>query len=113
MQNEKARARKIHRVFLLIDLIFMVGLFYTQVLIIQKDYSSSTFEETKDFLVVLIESLTAFEEGVFSLLLVVSACYITSWVTKSTGKRQNTCLLIWHIINLILLIAITISVSIF
>ena len=42
-------------------------------------------------------------EIVFSLLLVVSACYITSWVRKSTGKKQNTCLLTWHIVNLFIL----------
>ena len=47
--------------------------------------------------------LPSFLEVVFSLLLVVSACYITSWLGKSTGKKQNTCLLTWHIINLFIL----------
>ena len=42
-------------------------------------------------------------EIVFSLLLVVSAHYITSWVRKSIGKKQNTCLLTWHIVNLFIL----------
>ena len=42
-------------------------------------------------------------EIVFSLLLVVSACYITNWVRKSTGKKQNTCLLMLHIVNLFIL----------
>ena len=42
-------------------------------------------------------------EVVFSLLLAASACYITSWVRKSTGKKQNTCLLTWHIVNLFIL----------
>ena len=48
----------------------------------------------------LIQLLPSLLEIVFSLLLVVSACYITSWVKKSTGKKQNTCLLTWHIVNL-------------
>ena len=47
--------------------------------------------------------LQSFLEVFFSLLLVFGACYITNWVSKSTGKRQNTCLLTWHIINLLIL----------
>ena len=54
-------------------------------------------------IVFAIDLLPPSLEIVFSLLLVISACYITSWVTKSTGKKQNTCLLTWHIINLFIL----------
>ena len=49
------------------------------------------------------ELLPSSLEIVFSLLLVVSACYITNWVRKSTGKKQNTCLFTWHIVNLFIL----------
>ena len=34
-----------------------------------------------------IDLLPSLLEIIFSLLLVVSACHITSWVRKSTGKK--------------------------
>ena len=51
----------------------------------------------------LVLLLPSFFELISSLLLVVSACYITNWIRDSTGKKQNTCLLTWHIINLFIL----------
>ena len=41
---------------------------------------------------------------VFSVILVISACFIASWVERSTGKKHNSYLLAWHVINLFLLI---------
>ena len=52
-------------------------------------------------------------EVVFSLLLVVSAYYITIWLRKSSGKKHNTCLLAWHIVNLFILTIIIALYAIF
>ena len=60
-------------------------------------------QEKKVRIVFLAQLLPSFLEIAFSLLLVISACYITSWLKKSTGKKQNTCLLTWHIVNLFIL----------
>ena len=49
---------------------------------------------------------------VFSLALAFSAYHIANWVTKSTGKKRNSCLLILHFVNLFILIAATISYAI-
>ena len=46
-------------------------------------------------------------EITFSLVLGLSACYIANRVKMSTGKKQNTCLLAWHIVNLLILIVVT------
>ena len=39
-------------------------------------------------------------------ILVVFAYILTRTLRKSTGKKQNTCLLIWHAVNMIILILI-------
>ena len=52
-------------------------------------------------------------EILFSLILALSACYIASLVRNSTGMKSNTCLLIWHIFNLFLLITTTVIHAIF
>ena len=63
-------------------------------------------DETTRLLFVLY-LLPAVLEAVFSLILAISACLIANWVTQSTDKKQNTCLLAWHLINLFLLVAST------
>ena len=55
----------------------------------------------------IVQFLPAIFEIVFSLILAVSACYIANWVNKSTGKKHDSCLLIWHILNLFMLIALS------
>ena len=57
----------------------------------------------KKFEILLLPSIL---EVVFSLLLVVAACYIKSWVRKSTGKNKTSHLLRWHIVNLFILIIV-------
>ena len=52
-------------------------------------------------------------EALFSSILAISACQIASQVKKSTGRKQNTCLLTWHIINLFLLVIILVIFAIF
>ena len=71
---------------------------------------SGRFSSSLKFVVYLLSPIL---EVVFSLILALSACYISTWVRKSTGKKSNTCLLIWHIFNLILLITATILHAIF
>ena len=61
--------------------------------------AKTTLDE-RNILVFLYYQLPAFLEVVFSLILVVSAYYITRWVKQSSGKRYNICLLTWHVLNL-------------
>ena len=52
-------------------------------------------------------------EVVFSVLLTISACYIANNVRSSTGKKQNTCLLTWHVFNLLILIIVTVFIAVY
>ena len=49
----------------------------------------------------------------FAVLLVSSAIYLAGSLKQSTGKKQNTFLLMWHIVNLILLTLVLIPKAIF
>ena len=40
----------------------------------------------------------------FSLILAGSAFYLAKSVRKTTGRKYNTCLLNWHIVNLVVLV---------
>ena len=71
---------------------------------IKYDFSQTEWQIITFVLFIFPSSL----EVVFSLLLIISACYITSYVRNTTGKKQNTCLLIWHIFNLLILIIVTV-----
>ena len=51
--------------------------------------------------------------ALFMLSLVISAFKLSSSIKFSTGMKQNTCLLNWHIFNLFLMFAITIFVGVF
>ena len=112
MQNEKTRAKSIKRIFLFIDLLLMVtipavfGFLWYQ---FYHPKDGITHQQIGSAIRYLPPSL----EVVFSLVLVFSACYIASWVKNSTGKRQNICLLTWHVINLFILIANTTVLSIY
>ena len=48
-------------------------------------------------------------DAIIATLLVISAYILSKLLTKSTGKKQNTCLLRWHIVNLFLLTSILIA----
>ena len=39
-------------------------------------------------------------QGVFTVLISYSACYITNFVKTKSNQKPNTRLLFWHIINL-------------
>ena len=71
---------------------------------IKYDFSQTEWQIITFVLFIFPSSL----EVVFSLLLIISACYIASYVRNTTGKKQNTCLLIWHIFNLLILIIVTV-----
>ena len=44
-------------------------------------------------------------EAVFSLILTIAVIILSISIKKHTGKQQNICLVNWHIMNLLLLIA--------
>ena len=105
LKKEKARATKIKRVFLLIDITIILMQLSTMGILTFEFRNAKEHDEklrTK-FEILLLPSIL---EVVFSLLLVVAACYIKSWVRKSTGKNKTSYLLRWHIVNLFILIIV-------
>ena len=60
----------------------------------------------------LINLLPPILVTVFSLILALSAIYIAKLVKQSTGRQQNTFLLVWHFINLLLFITVLASYAI-
>ena len=52
----------------------------------------------------LVEYFKPLLESIFSLILACSAFYLMKLVKVTTGKKQNICLLICHVLNLLLLI---------
>ena len=100
MKNEKARSRAIHRVFLAIDVLFMIAILCIIYSILPKSWIiTADARHNRDLLFCLLSSL----EVIFSAFLVFSAFYIGKWVTKSTNKKRNYCLITWHVINLSIL----------
>ena len=77
------------------------------------EFITAQSHDAKDRTIFVFGIFPAILEVVFSLLLSISACYIATWVVRSTGKKQNTCLLIWHIVNLLVLIVVNTLVSYF
>ena len=51
----------------------------------------------------MVRLFSPFLEAIFSLVLVISALYLAKSVREYTQKKQNTCLVNWHICNLLLL----------
>ena len=62
--------------------------------------------KAKDFFALMYLSFAPISEALFSLILVVSACYIGAWVKNYTKNKQNSCLLTWHFLNLLVFVAI-------
>ena len=114
MKYWKARTKLTYIVFLFIDITLMVILPLIQQFLEHEWFARyQTKGKTWTRLGFSINLLPSCLEAVFSLILVISACQIASWITRSTGKRQNTCLLTWHVINLFLLAAVTTLYAIF
>ena len=91
--QERKRIRKINRLFIVFDIIVVIALFITQYYILVKfssgrDVMWNNF--IKDFGI----------QGIFTMLISYSACYITNFVKTKSNQKPNTCLLSWHIINL-------------
>ena len=112
MRNEKARSATIHRLFLFIDIIMMV-LIPCTVGFIHHEQQIAQDTVVRDRIGFVIELMIPILEVLFSLTLTISACYIASWIKESTGKKQNNCLPIWHIINLFLLITVLTCLCVF
>ena len=45
-------------------------------------------------------------DAVFSLILVISAFYLAKLVKVKTLRKQNTCLVVWHVCNLLSLVVV-------
>ena len=47
-----------------------------------------------------------------AILLALSAYYLSSNIKKLTGKSQNTCLLVWHIVNVFLMAVFYLAIGV-
>ena len=113
IQHEKIRAKLIHRVFFVVDIVITICLLSTQGFLWHKLLNFDNSDSRWHRVAFALELFPTILEVLFTLLLTISACYIASYVRGSTGKKQNTCLLIWHVFNLLILIIITLFIAIF
>ena len=111
MKHEKARAQKIDKIFLFIDIILMalIPTIGGLLLPVYVGASSRDWFIRYEFFLYLYGSGS---QVIFSTILALSACIIASQLTKSTGKKQNACLITCHVINMFLLVATTALVGI-
>ena len=59
--------------------------------------TNSTFESCFDLL--------------FGCSLAASAYYLSKFMSQFTEKKQNTCLLVWHIVNVFVMTAVYVSIA--
>ena len=95
------------RTFLIIDILFtiLVPGFYGLLVLMYEEVKS---QETANRINLAIVSFPGVLDVIITLILASSAYYLAKFVKNSTGKKQNTCLVIWHILNLL---ALTIVVA--
>ena len=107
MKHERAKSQSVKMLFLLIDIVLMILIPSIECYMLYKMWTAKNQEVANSdwFMIYLYPSIL---EAVFSLILTLSAVYIAKWVKKSTHKKQNTCLLYWHLINLVLLVVMLI-----
>ena len=106
IQSVKDRNKKIHRIFLVVDILvtlFIMAL-YAFLQYKELDYLDSEDRDAYKSINFMIALYPSILEAICFLILAGSAFYLTRSVRKTTGKKQNTCLLNWHILNLVLLI---------
>ena len=110
IKKEKLRHNQIIIRFKLLDVLVIVAI-----------YGSSSYLQYKTFyegeqeqdIALALEFLNPVLSFIIALLLVISACYMTRLLKISTGKKQNICILAWHIVNLFVLTMILIPKAIF
>ena len=115
IQSVKDRNKKMHRIFFAIDIlaaliIIALATFLEYKFFVYHDRRDWDAIHNMNFMLFLYPSIL---EITFSLILAGSAFYLTRSVRKTTGKKQNTCLLNWHILNLVVLIVTLTMYAIF
>ena len=104
---EKSRIKKINRKFSILDLGVVIVFLIVYTILAWAQYienakfkldANSTFEMCFDIL--------------FGGSLACSAIFLSKFMTKVTGKPQNTCLLVWHVFNVFLMAAVYVSIAV-
>ena len=85
MQNEKARAKTIHKIFLCVDIVTIVLMLCIDGFILHQFYDQDGGINIRDISAIFL--FPSVLKVISSLLLALSACYIARWVRKSTGKN--------------------------
>ena len=113
IKREKTKSKSIRTAFLIIDIVLILLIITIEVILqyIFTEISSSGTDPTSIQFIVNLYPLIL--EAAFSLILAFSAFYLARSVRGTTGRKQNTCLLNWHIFNLIVLIVILAFIAIF
>ena len=101
--DEKWRIKKVKTFFILIDITVAIGLFCESVYSKYQEYIKDNQEER-----VLHHWFSSSFEIFIGIILGLSAIYLTRTIKTLTGKEANTCLLVWHIINVFLMALLTI-----
>ena len=110
---EKDRSKQIKRHFFIADILAKGLIFGLQLLLcilIVKTPEDAKFYKLLAFLIIVYPLFLA---ALFMLSLVISAFKISNSIKFSTGRKQNICLLNWHIFNLFLMMAIAIYSGVF
>ena len=97
--KEKNRSKCTHKVFILIDIALILLIPGVEAYLWHlSSQAKSHSDETHIVLIIILYEPAL--ETLFLLILVASAFYIARRVENSSGKKQNTCLLTWHALNL-------------
>ena len=107
IQKEKRRIKIISRNFQIVDAVVGATLLASFMLLTMK-LNSIKFENPN-------QAFGPFEwvfALVFGISLAVSASYLSKSVKQATGQKQNTCLLLWHTVNVLLIAAVFMAIAI-
>ena len=107
IKAEKKRRKRISRNFAIVDAVFTVGIIclYGS---LEYEYWYKNVVDT-NLMNLLLNSFEPGFDSVIGFILVASSLYLTGQLRKTTRKKQNTCLLVWHQINFFLFIVTMVS----
>ena len=87
MKKEKVKGLMIHRIFIIIDMIIVISLLSIEGFLNYKKHCTEDSSQTEKSLYYMIVFFPPIMEIIFSLLLVLSACYIGHWIKQSTKGK--------------------------
>ena len=106
IQKEKRKNKTLGKIFLIIDILITVFIITIEAFLYYNWHEEILNKDPDASIKFALQYLPPIFDVVFALILAVSAIYLAKSVKRLAGKGQNSCLLSWHICNLLLLIAI-------